>query len=487
MLDDVQLQHTDSTTYLGVTFDKRQTWRNHINSTEAKARRKLALLRKLAGTQWGAAETVLKNVYIGAIRPHLEYGSTTFTSASKSTLYMLDKVQNQAMRLITGAMKSTPIKVMEETTAISSLGYRRDMRNLIQAERYKCSPSHPMKVRINGMTKNRIKRESIIHKYQRLNKVFNNSIKFGKTMQSKFSSLPESFPQVNRSLTIRNTIQGLNKRQDDNIKKQQTLAYIDEHYPHELWIHVYTDGSATNAVQDGGAGSIIFLQGGQTIENSTATGKHCTNYFAEVKALEQGAKAVDDLTDQTSDVVFLTDSRSALDAIQNQNEPYLMRILNGSLEKRRVVLQWIPAQCGINGNEMAYKLAKRGAAMTQHDNPITLAEKKTIIKHSFRAKKIPDNYHKLDRAEQVIILRLRKGHNRLNSHMYKTMKLVQSPLCTCYTGDHFADHILQDCPTFTNLRTQIWPDGISLHQQLHGTTEDMRRTVGFIQQTGLSV
>ena len=53
-----------------------------------------------------------------------------------------------------------------------------------------------------------------------------------------------------------------------------------------------------------------------------------------------------------------------------------MRILNGSLEKRRVVLQWIPAHCGINGNEMADKLAKRGAAMTQHDNPITLAEKR---------------------------------------------------------------------------------------------------------------
>ena len=35
MLDDVELQHTDSTTYLGVTFDKRQTWRNHINSTES--------------------------------------------------------------------------------------------------------------------------------------------------------------------------------------------------------------------------------------------------------------------------------------------------------------------------------------------------------------------------------------------------------------------------------------------------------------------
>ena len=49
------------------------------------------------------------------------------------------------------------------------------------------------------------------------------------------------------------------------------------------WIHVYTDGSATNAVQDGGAGSIIFLQGGQTIENSMTTGKHCTIILQKLK------------------------------------------------------------------------------------------------------------------------------------------------------------------------------------------------------------
>ena len=64
ILENVKLQHTDSTTYLGVTFDKRQTWRKHIDGAQAKARRKLALLRKLAGTQWGAAETVLKNVQL---------------------------------------------------------------------------------------------------------------------------------------------------------------------------------------------------------------------------------------------------------------------------------------------------------------------------------------------------------------------------------------------------------------------------------------
>ena len=120
---------------------------------------------------------------------------------------------------------------------------------------------------------------------------------------------------MNRSLTIRNTIPGLTKEQYYSVKKQEALSYIDELYPHDAWIHVYTDGSATNATRDGGAGSIIYLQCGQQIENSAATGKHCTKYGAEVKALEQGAKAIDDLTDQTTDVVFLTDSRSALYAL----------------------------------------------------------------------------------------------------------------------------------------------------------------------------
>ena len=84
--------HRDNATYLGITFDKTQTWKTHISRAEAKARRKLALLRKLDGTQWGAAETVLKNVYIGTIRPHLEYGSTTLSFASKSAINTLDKV-----------------------------------------------------------------------------------------------------------------------------------------------------------------------------------------------------------------------------------------------------------------------------------------------------------------------------------------------------------------------------------------------------------
>ena len=233
---------------------------------------------------------------------------------------------------------------------------------------------------------------------------------------------------------------------------------------------------------------MIYLPNGETLEAASATGKYCANYDAEVKALEQGAQAVIDLADANSEnVVFLTDSRSVLDSLAGHGEHNLRRKLYNIIEHRRVVLQWIPAHCGVKGNEHADRLAKQGANMEQEKLLITLKQKKTIMKNMFRAKRIPDDYHTLDRAGQVTLLRLRTGHNRLNSHMHRKMNLVPSPLCTCGTEDQTTEHILQRCPAYQHLRQQTWLDGTSLHQKLYGKKDVLERTVGFIQQAGLSV
>ena len=199
MLDDTELQHTDSVTYLGITFDKRQTWKTHISGAEAKARRKLALLIKLPGTQWGAAETVLNNVYIGTIRPHLEYGLTTLSSASKSTICTLDKKPS--------------ITTYHRIHVIYTHKSDERMRNIIQAERYKCLPSHPMRKIMDAMTKHRIKKGSFIHKNNNLKKTYNNnSIK---TVQCTYSSPPMSSEHTNRSLIIITTIPTVTRDHED--------------------------------------------------------------------------------------------------------------------------------------------------------------------------------------------------------------------------------------------------------------------------------
>ena len=123
--------------------------------------------------------------------------------------------------------------------------------------------------------------------------------------------------------------------------------------------------------------------------------------------------------------------------------------------------------------------------MQQENLPITIKQKNTIIKNMFRVKTIHDDYHKLDRAGHVILIRLRTGHNRLNAHMYKKMKLVASSMCICNIEDQTTEHILQRCPNHTNnIRNQLWPDNTTLQQKRYGTLEELRRTVSFIQQSG---
>ena len=61
---------------------------------------------------------------------------------------------------------------MEETTAIQPLNKRRDMRNIIQTERYKCSPSHLNKKRMGVIVMHRIKMESFIHQNNKLKKTY---------------------------------------------------------------------------------------------------------------------------------------------------------------------------------------------------------------------------------------------------------------------------------------------------------------------------
>ena len=97
--------------------------------------------------------------------------------------------------------------------------------------------------------------------------------------------------------------------------------------------------------------------------SSVATGKHCTNYRAEVEALLQAASIVLKSKHEEADqVVFLTDALSALQALQNDKLPNLTSALQEVARSRRVVLQWIPAHCGVSGNEQADFLAKKGAS-----------------------------------------------------------------------------------------------------------------------------
>ena len=83
----------------------------------------------------------------------------------------------------------------------------------------------------------------------------------------------------------------------------------------------------------------------------------------------------------------------------------------------------------------------------------------------------------LDRAGHVILICLHTGHNRLNSHMHRSVNLVPSPPYTFGTEDQTTEHIRKICPLFQHLREHIWSDRTSLHQKLYGKKEELERTI----------
>ena len=85
-------------------------------------------------------------------------------------------------------------------------------------------------------------------------------------------------------------------------------------------------------------------------------------------------------------------------------------------------------------NEEADRLAKEGAQKDQIERQLTFEEARSMIKQTGRIPVQKDDYHCLSRKDQVVIFRLRTGHNRLNQHMYHKFRLVPSPICECGTA-----------------------------------------------------
>ena len=150
----------DNPTYLGVTFNKRLAWKQQTKKAEARAKLQLALMKKLAGTTWGADTVTLKRLYWV-----LEYGMTAWGTTAKSNFYRVSKVQDQATRIITGAMKSTLIMELETITGLQSLDDCRDLKLLSQAAKFKRPQDHPMRQTLSQPTKGRLKRESFRAEY----------------------------------------------------------------------------------------------------------------------------------------------------------------------------------------------------------------------------------------------------------------------------------------------------------------------------------
>ena len=97
--------------FLGLIFDKKLTFKQHIRYLKDRCFKALNLLRVIAHRDWGADCATMLKLYRSHVRTKLDYGCVVYGSARKSVLDSLDRVQNAALRTCLGAFRNvTSIK-----------------------------------------------------------------------------------------------------------------------------------------------------------------------------------------------------------------------------------------------------------------------------------------------------------------------------------------------------------------------------------------
>src|SRR6266576_6870935 len=84
----------------------------------------------VAHSRWGRDRKIIKNLYTALVLSKLDYGSIIYNSAKPNLLKKLDTIQHTGLRLISGAMYTSPISSLHAETCILPLQYRRKILSL---------------------------------------------------------------------------------------------------------------------------------------------------------------------------------------------------------------------------------------------------------------------------------------------------------------------------------------------------------------------
>ncbi|GFT03525.1 uncharacterized protein TNCV_2986511 [Trichonephila clavipes] len=106
----VQIPVVPDVRFLGVIFDRRLTFLPHILHLRKRCEKSLNLLKVLSNTSWGADRTSLLRVYQAIVLSRIDYGCVVYGSACNSTLKKLDPVHHMALRICSGAFRTSPMQ-----------------------------------------------------------------------------------------------------------------------------------------------------------------------------------------------------------------------------------------------------------------------------------------------------------------------------------------------------------------------------------------
>lgn len=191
------------------------------------------------------------------------------------------------------------------------------------------------------------------------------------------------------------------------------------------------------------------------------------------------------LYEQVKLATILSDSMSALQAIQNPGNKLGQQIIHAILQAATntkthgvtIRLQWIPGHCAAPGNDSADRLAKEAAIPGKAHNCPLLSREKAFVRNNIHAQwekewkeagegghlRTIDNalpvkytrrlYGPLPRNRTYLLSQLRTGHCWLATFA-NAVRFQDNDRCVCNDRETLK-HVLWDCPDLRELRWEL--------------------------------
>ena len=121
-INNIPIPTTSNPTILGLTFDPKLKYSTHTDNTITKAKKKTLNLKLFTSTHWEKSKETLITTYKTLLLPIIEYANTIWSPIiSFTSLNKLKKIQNAALRTITGCTLDTNIQNLHSETKILPL------------------------------------------------------------------------------------------------------------------------------------------------------------------------------------------------------------------------------------------------------------------------------------------------------------------------------------------------------------------------------